>query len=61
MKGFDGICMMCRKPLLIVRIDGKQHPFCPECQEKVEQKTKMAMEKRGKRIRGKALIFPDSK
>jgi very-short-patch-repair endonuclease len=53
--------MMCRKPLLIVRIDGKQHPFCPECQEKVEQKTKMAMEKRGKRIRGKALIFPDSK
>jgi len=60
---FEGICMMCRKPMLVhtVGIDGKQRPFCPECLELVEAKTKMALEKRGKQIRGKEMNFGKAK
>ncbi len=55
---FEGICMMCRKPMMILRIDGHKHPLCPECEDKVNVKTKHAMEKRGRRVRGKAIVFP---
>ena len=60
---FEGICMMCRRPLLVhtIGIDGKMRPFCPSCLEKVETKTKQAMEKRGKNISGKSLVFPSAK
>jgi len=63
MKGFEGICMMCRQPLLIhtVSIDGNVRPFCPKCQEFVLNKTKQSMEKRGRRIRGKDIVFPNVK
>jgi len=63
MLNFEGVCMMCRRPLLVhtVGIDGKQRPFCPACLDNVEKKTKMAMEKRGKKVSGKGIVFPSAK
>jgi len=41
-----------------VTVTGKARPFCPACEEKINTKTKQAMEKRGKRVKNKAVIFP---
>ena len=63
MKIFEGICMMCKDPLLIdtISIDGRLRPLCPKCEAMVNKKTKQSMEKRGKKIRGKEMIFPSAK
>ena len=63
MQGFEGICMMCKKPLLIdtISVDGKARPFCPGCEAMINKKTKQSMEKRGKKVRGKEIIFPSAK
>ena len=60
---FEGICMMCRRPLLVhtIGIDGKMRPFCPVCLEKVEKKTKQAMDKRGVKVSGKGIVFHSAK
>ena len=60
MKNFEGICMMCKKPLLVhtVSIDGRLRPFCPECKEKIDRKTAQAMERRGRNVKRKTIVFP---
>ena len=63
MKHLEGVCMMCRRPLLVhtVSIDGKVRPFCPECEELVDRKTRQAMDKRGRNVKGKKVTFPNAR
>jgi len=57
MKNKDGVCKMCGKPMLVVMANGKTPIFCEDCLDKIQTKTKMAMEKRGKAIGNKLVKF----
>lgn len=57
----DGVCKMCNHPLIVVNLRGETPVFCDDCKEKIQAKTKMAMEKRGKIIGNKRVVFIDER
>jgi len=57
MENKEGICKMCNRPLLVVGPTGKTPIFCEKCLDKIQAKTKMAMEKRGQVIGNKSVKF----
>lgn len=52
-----GVCIMCGMPLLVLTLDGRMRPFCPECEKKVNQKVAQSMANRGKDTRNKQVVF----
>lgn len=57
----DGVCKMCNVPLIVLNARGQTPIFCENCKAKIQEKTKIAMQKRGKTIGNKRVIFVDEK
>jgi len=60
MKNLEGVCMMCRMPLLVATVDitGRKRPLCPDCEKKAERIAKIVLEKSGKKTNKKTFIYP---
>lgn len=59
MKNKEGVCKMCGMPLMVLKPTGKLPILCKDCMDKIQAKTKTAMQKRGKTIGNKRVIFVD--
>ena len=52
----DGQCFMCKVPIMIET--DRLRPLCTECEKKVNEMIQSSMAARGKKVKGKCLVFP---
>ena len=54
----EGQCLKCKTPLFIET--GKMRPFCSDCEKKINQTITNGMAAKGKEVKGKCLVFPET-
>ena len=52
----EGQCFMCKTPLVIET--GNMRPLCTDCEKKINEKIASGLAARGKKVKGKCLVFP---